>query len=175
MIKEGTVFLIFKIKQKYRLPKILNMKKINTQRILLTTLVAVAFFGFLLWSLQQTQSEEESLVNDQILVSGKSPLINAMIRMEEPKYSGEIKSPVAISGQANLLGNKLKIRIVDNKNLILKEAFVQTKNLKQMSDFSTNLVYKKPTSSKGTIEVFLVSSKDSSEIYKIQIPVVFKD
>ncbi len=158
-----------------RADQLIFMKKINTQRVLLATLVAVAFFGFLLWSIQQSQSEEERLVSDQILISSENPLINAMIRVNAPKLNSEIKSPVTISGQANLSGNKLKIRIVDSKNLILKETIVPTKNSKQMSDFSTSLAYKKPTSSKGTIEVFLVSSKDSSEIYKIKIPVVFKD
>jgi hypothetical protein len=151
------------------------MKKINTERILLITLVAVAFFGFLLWSIQQSQSEEESLLSSYTIVNAKNVMENQMIKLVAPILNSGIKSPVAISGQANLSGNRLKIRVKDDKNLILREIFVQTKNSKQMSDFSINLLYKKPSTSKGTIEVFLVSSKDSSEIYKISIPVVFND
>ena len=151
------------------------MKKINTERILLITLVAVAFFGFLLWSIQQSQSEEESLLSSYTIVNAKNVMENPMIKLIAPTLNSGIKSPVVISGQANLSGNRLKIRVKDDKNLILRESFVQTKNSKQMSDFSINLLYKKPSTSKGTIEVFLVSSKDSSEIYKISIPVVFND
>jgi len=151
------------------------MKKINTQRILLVTLVAVAFFGFLLWSIQQSLMEEIALADSQTLVNPQSPLTNNMISVSAPRLNSEIKSPVVVSGQANLSGNKLKVRIKDSKNLILKETFVKTKNSKQMSAFSTSLVYKKPSSAKGVIEIFLVSSKDNSEIYKVTIPVTFKD
>lgn len=151
------------------------MRKINIQRVLLATLVAVAFFGFLLWSIEQTQSEEESLLGAGITINTENPLENEMIKIISPKINSEIKSPLAISGQANLAGNRLKIRIKDSKNLILKEAFAQTKNSKQLSDFSTNLTYKKPSSTKGTVEIFLVAAKNNSEIFKISIPVVFKD
>ncbi len=151
------------------------MKKLNTQRILLTTLVAVAFFGFLLWSIQQTQSEEKSLLSNNTLVNTGSSLENEKIKITLPKMNSEIKNPVTISGQADLGGDRLKIRIQDRKNLILKEAFAQTKNSKQMSNFSINLTYKKPSTSKGTLEIFLVAAKNNSEIYKISIPVVFKD
>ncbi len=148
---------------------------LNIQRVLLPTLVAVPFFGFLLWSIEQSQSEEESLLGTGITINTKNPLENEMIKIISPKLNDEIKSPLAISGQANLAGNRLKIRIKDSKNLILKEAFAQTKNSKQLSDFSTNLIYKKPSSTKGTVEIFLVATKDNSEIFKISIPVVFKD
>ena len=150
------------------------MKKINTQRILLTTLVAVAFFGFLLWSIQQSQSEEETLTNTSLIVNISSPLENEMIKIASLKINSEIKSPITVSGQANLAGNKLKIRLRDGKGLLLKESFVQTNDAKKMSDFSINLAYKKPSAPKGTMETFLVT-KDNSEIYRISIPVIFKD
>lgn len=150
-------------------------KKINTQRILLTTLVAVAFFGFLLWSIQQAQSEQESLLSTRPIVNLKNPLENEKIKVVSPAMNSDIKSPLSVSGQANLAGDRLKVRIKDNKDLVLKETFLQTKNTKQMSDFSTKVTYKKPSSVKGTVEVFLVVSKDNSEIYKIKIPIIFKD
>ncbi len=149
------------------------MKKINTERILLITLVAVAFLGFLLWSIGQSQSEEESLYNSS---SGINILTqNKTVKVTTPKIGAQIKSPALIAGQADLSGNKLKVKIKDNKGLILAEGFVQTKNDKKMSDFSINLSYKKPSTQKGTVEVFRVAAKDGSEINKIIIPIVFKN
>jgi len=150
------------------------MKKINTERILLTTLVAVSFFGFLMWTIDQAQSEQDLILNSNSTNLAKNPLQNAVIKITAPALNSEVKSPLTISGQANLEGNKLKIRIKDNKNLILKEGFAQTKDPNKMSDFSIKLAYKKPSATKGTVEIFLVN-KEGSEINKILIPVVFKD
>lgn len=148
--------------------------KLNTQRVLLVILVSVAFFGFLLWSIQQTQSEEETLYGNSNL-SVQTPLENKFISVAAPKENSVIQSPVTISGQANVSGNRLKVRLKDQKGLVLGESFVQTKNAKAMSDFSISLKYKKASATKGTVEIFLVSSKDNSEIYKITVPVIFKN
>ena len=150
------------------------MKKINTQRILLTTLVAVAFFGFLLWSIQQSLSEEESLYISPT-ISYVNPLANSSITVIAPSLHDRIKSPLALSGRADLTGNKLKARIKDVKGLILAESFIQTKDAKKMSDFSLSLKYKKPSAGTGIVEVFLVSAKDGKEIKKISVPVNFTD
>ena len=149
------------------------MKKINTQRILLTALVAVAFFGFILWSIQQNQSEEETLygANNTLIAF----LHNKVIKINEPKIGAQIKSPLLISGQANLGGEKLKVRIKDSQGLVLAESFVQVKNTEKMSDFLISLSYKKPSASKGTVEVFQLITRSNSEVNKITIPVIFKD
>jgi hypothetical protein len=149
------------------------MKKINTQRVLLITLVAVAFFGFLLWSIRQSQSEEESLYNSSSDINISTE--NKVVKVTSPKIGAQIKNPALIAGQANLSGNKLKAKIKDNKGLILAESFVQVKNVKKMSDFSISLTYKKPSTLKGVVEVFQVAAKDDSEINKIIIPIVFED
>ncbi len=147
-------------------------KKINIQRILLTTLVAVAFFGFTLWSIQQSQMEEESLYDFPRLIASIS---NKEIKIISPKIGTQIKSPVLIIGRVNLSGNRLKIRIKDSQGLVLAEKFASTKNAAGMSDFSVSSTYKKPSVSKGTIEVFLVAAKSGLEMDKIIIPVVFND
>lgn len=152
-----------------------HMKKINRERVLLITLVAVAFFGFLLWSIDQANSEADSLFTAGTTISTKNTLTNAFIKVVSPSLNNGVKSPLTVSGQANVGVDKLKIRIKDNKNLILKESFAQTRDSKKMSDFSIKLIYKKPTATQGTVEVFLVSTKDNSEINKISVPVVFKD
>jgi len=153
----------------------MRAKKINTQRILLTTLVSVSFFGFLLWSIQRSQSEEELLYSaSQLRIS--NPLENRLIKVTSPSViNSAIKSPATIAGQANIFGNKLKVRIKDNQGIILNELFVQTKNPQMMSDFSLKIWYKKPTATKGTVEIFLVSDENNSESAKISIPVVFHD
>lgn len=136
-------------------------------------LVAVAFFGFILWSIQQNQSEEQTLYGANSTLNAS--LHNKVIKVSEPKIGAQIKSPLLISGQADLGGEKLKVRIKDSKGLVLAESFVQVKNAKKMSDFSINLSYKKPTAPKGTVEVFQLITKSNSEVNKIIIPVIFKD
>jgi hypothetical protein len=147
--------------------------KLNRERILLVSLVAVAFFGFLLWSIQQTRSEEESLLSDQIDIT--NPVENSVIKISSPKVSETIKNPLIISGQADTSAGGLMIRIKDSKNMLLASSAALTTNAKKMSSFSLTLRYKKPTSQKGFIEIFEISSTDKTEIHKLSIPITFAD
>jgi len=145
----------------------------NRERILLTALVAVAFFGFLLWSVEQTSEEETSLLsaNQEI----KNPTENKIIKIESPKINEAIKSPVVISGQASVFEAVLQTRIKDASGLILAQTQIMTAEGQTMSPFSASIKYKKPTKTNGTVEVFVNSPKDGSETNKLTIPVIFKD
>lgn len=145
----------------------------NRERLLLTALVAVAFFGFLLWSIEQTVSEQEELLTASAIIS--FPTGNRSVRVLSPKVGAAIKSPVIISGRASLLETTLQARIKDASGLVLAQTKIMTTEEKTMSPFSVSVKYKKPTRSKGTIEVYSRSAKDGLEINKITIPVVFKD
>lgn len=152
------------------------MKKINTQRVLLITLVGVAFFGFLLWSIQQYQIDAETLASGE-QSNNKIFQKNSMIQVGAPLMNASIKSPVTISGQANTitLAKLVYIKIKDKNNLTLASATTKTQEAQKLSPFSIQLKYKKPSTSKGTIEIYQIAPEDKAEIYKITISVNFTD
>lgn len=145
----------------------------NRERLLLISLVAVAFFGFLLWSIKQTSIEEANLL--AIGQEVNRPAENKTIKVTSPKVNETIKSPVVISGRALVFKAVLQTRIKDASGLILAKTSITTQEGQKMSPFSSSVNYKKPTRTKGTVEVFINSAKDGSEVNKLSIPVVFKD
>jgi hypothetical protein len=152
-------------------------EQIHRERMLLITLVAVAFFGFILWSIQDTSSEEISLIDNTSYIV--QPLSNKVILVSAPKANVAIQSPLTISGQILPDANKLKVRIKDSKGLILAESFVYgysnaaPGSLKM--PFSIKLNFRKPVSKNGAVEVFKIVPKNNSEIYKITVPVTFQN
>ncbi|MBU2036871.1 Gmad2 immunoglobulin-like domain-containing protein [Patescibacteria group bacterium] len=147
--------------------------KFNRERLLLTALVAIAFFGFLLWSIEETGSKEISLLSDFLKIN--SPLENKIMKITSPKINEAIKSPFIISGQALILETVLQIRIKDASGLVLAQKQIKIKESQKMSPFSSSIAYKRPTRTKGIVEIFVNSLEDGSEINKISIPVDFKD
>ena len=148
-------------------------KKMNIGRLLLIALVAVSFFGFLLWCINQVQTEEETIGIDAVKLA--KPLENKIIKIESPKTNANISNPVTIEGRAAITGGTLRARLKDTKGLTLGESVISVKSSQRPVPFSINLAYKKPTISKGTLEIFRLNSKDKTETYKLSIPVTFKN
>lgn len=149
--------------------------KINRERLLLVALVATAFFGFVWWTNQQIATEEESLpdifLNASIFASSK----NIFIKIDSPRPNAAIKSPLSISGLAASDEGRLKARLKDSRGLVLGEIIFWVKNDSAMHPFSANLVFKKPTSGKGALEIFQARLKDNAEIHKVSLPVRFQN
>jgi len=145
----------------------------NRERLLLFSLVALAFLGFLLWSIEQSNRDEISVLAGFYQV--KSPTENKVFKIDAPKVGAAIKSPARVSGQAAVFEAVMQVRIKDASGLTLAQTRVMTAEGQKMSPFSASIKYKKPTRSKGIIEFFALSAKDGSEINKLSIPVVFKD
>lgn len=145
----------------------------NLERLVLTALVGSVFCGFLLVAIWQFQSEEEIMSNTEIIT--KNPTRNDSIKINAPKINEQIKSPVQLSGQVTAFGAQVNVRIKDNSGLILSESSFTTEEEQVMSPFSIKIKYKKPSNSRGIIEVFEISAKDGLEIHKIFIPVIFRD
>lgn len=145
----------------------------NIGRLLLVTLVAVSFFGFLLWDINQTRIEEKVSGTDIVKIA--KPLENKVIKVESPKTNAAIANPVTIEGRAAITGGTLKARLKDAKGLTLGGSVISVKSSQKLVPFSIDLEYKKPTTAKGTLEIFRVDSKDKTETYKLSIPVTFKN
>ncbi len=142
----------------------------NRERLLLTLLVALAFFGFLLWSIEKSSQEEIILLSTES--RNNSQAENKIIKVISPKVNETIKSPVSISGQTLHAKGTLQIRIKDASGLILVKKQI---SVKENSLFSSSLVYKKPTQTKGVIEIIIDTPKSIRGINILTIPVTFKD
>ena len=153
--------------------KKISKHKHNWGRLILVALVGSVFCGFLLVTIWQIQSDQEIMSSSEIIV--KSPAKNDSIKVISPKINESIKSPVQISGQAAIFEAQFNARIKDDSGLILAETQLRTEEGQTMSPFSAKIKYKKPTRSKGVVEVFDISAKDGSEIDKVSIPVIFQD
>lgn len=155
--------MIIKILQKSKHP-------FNRERLLLTLLVALAFFGFLLWFIEEFNQEEAAvLASNQ---SNQALVENKIIKIISPKANGIIKSPVLISGQALTVKGSFQINLKDASGLLLAQKQI---TVKENSPFSSSLTYKKPTRIKGTIEIFIIPQKNVPGTKILTIPVIFKD
>ena len=140
---------------------------------MLTILVAIAFFGFLLWSIQKSQSEENTILSTNTLVQNNTAA-NNVIKVITPKIDAQIKSPIVVSGIVTLGDNRVRVKIKDSKGLVLAESYATTRVTNSIITFSNTLTYRKPASAKGIIEVFLVANKSGVQSTIVAIPVVFK-
>lgn len=146
------------------------MKKggLNTQRILLLTLVAVAFSGFLLWSIAQSQEEQEAIISEAPLVRN-GLASNKMIKVMSPSINSAIGNPAAIT--VNAKEGTYKIKIKDAKSLTLGEATAQVK--KGQTSFSLSLKYKKASAATGLMEVYKIGA-NNAQLYRLSFPIAFK-
>lgn len=105
----------------------------------------------------------------------KPPWANSgNILVYKPWLLDTIDNPVEISGEAIAFEGTVNIRIKDSSSHVLEEATTQTDSGAERSAFKTSVTFNKPATKTGTIEVYLVSPKDSSEQDKVTIPVTFK-
>lgn len=138
-------------------------------------MVAVTFFGFLLWLMQQSRLEQEKLLNENALARLLNQWEKINIKVEKPTSNQVAANPIEISGQAKTETGTLEIKIQDLNNLTLASILTQTAQKQKMSPFSAKIKYKKPTSSKGIIEITeSVRGNASINFKKVRIPIIFK-
>lgn len=97
------------------------------------------------------------------------------IFLDKPIRNQKIKSPLIINGKTEVSKNNIKIRIKDETNKILTDAFINTKNDQEASFFQTEIYYNMPEEKNGILEIFEYSSIDEEEINKISVPIIFSD
>ena len=101
---------------------------------------------------------------------------NEFIQVKSPQKNATIKSSVLISGKANVYEANVRIRISDNNKNILADDFITADGwMDKLYSFEKEISYKTPQTKNGLIEIFEESAKDGSEIYKVEVPVVFEE
>lgn len=101
---------------------------------------------------------------------------NDFIQIELPQKNAVIKSPVLISGKANVDEANVRVKITDGNKNILADTFITADGwMDKLHPFEKEITYQTPQTENGLIEIFEESAKDGSEIYKVEIPVVFEE
>ena len=92
----------------------------------------------------------------------------------KPINGEKIKSPVLIQGEAkNVFEGEINFRFKEKDGEILTEGFLSIHNadLGQFGTFQKHLIFPKPKSKQGILELFYISAKDGSEQGKESIEV----
>lgn len=101
---------------------------------------------------------------------------NEFIQVKLPQRNVAIKSPVLISGKANVFEANVRVRIKDGNENILADTFITASGTyDDLYPFKEEINYDMPAFQNGIIEIFEESAKDGSDLHKIEIPVVFED
>ncbi|MDB4940427.1 MAG: Spore germination protein-like protein [Candidatus Doudnabacteria bacterium] len=140
-------------------------------------LIVVVLVGVVLWVDNKKQTPEIPPVN--VTNTSSQPAVsnsNNVAALYTPTPYQEIKSPVIVSGKANFFEAVVSIRIKDDAGKVLAETTTMASGAyDKLYPFSKSVVYLKPSTSKGTVEIYEASAKDGSDTNKISIPIVFKD
>lgn len=101
---------------------------------------------------------------------------NEYIQVKYPQKNTAIKSPVSISGKANVFEGNVRVRIKDKNENVLSDTFMNASGAyDKLYPFEKEISYTSPTSQTGVVEIFAEDMKNGGEINKIVIPVIFED
>ena len=101
---------------------------------------------------------------------------NEFIQIKTPQKNAVIKNPVLISGKANVDEANVRIRIMDDNKNILADTFITSGGwMDKLYSFKKEINYEMPQTENGLIEIFEESMKDGSDLYKVEVPVVFEE
>lgn len=95
------------------------------------------------------------------------------ILVDTPWIGDSIQTPVVVSGEAIAFEGTVSIRVKDGAGHVLAQTTTQTTTGQKQSPFKTSVDFGKPTTKKGTVEVYTVSARDGSDQDLVSIPVVF--
>lgn len=100
---------------------------------------------------------------------------NGDLVVTSPREEDVTSGTVTVSGRAIAFESTVNIRIKDANGAVVTETFVITDAAEagEFGDFSKTINFAAPKTNEGTVEVFLVSAEDGTEIEKITIPVTF--
>ncbi len=161
--------------------QIISLNTIPNMIFFVVLIVGIgAVFGMLAYEVFEV-NKKMVFVNktqkDEIDILDKNKYFgNDFIQIKSPQKNTVIKSPVLISGEANVFEPNVRVKIKDgNKNVLANDFIMASGWMDAKYPFEKEIDYLSPTSLNGIIEIFEESTKDGNEIYKVVIPVVFED
>ncbi len=101
---------------------------------------------------------------------------NKFIQVNSPQKDTAIKSPVLVSGKANVFEANVRVKIIDENGNILANDFITASGwMEKLYPFKKEISYILPASQNGIIEFFEEDAKSGNYINKVIIPIVFED
>lgn len=95
------------------------------------------------------------------------------ILVDQPWPGDKITNPVKIIGNALAFEGVVSVRIKDADGNVLASTTIQSESGVELSYFSKDVSYNKPSTKTGTIELFTESAKDGSEQDEVIISINF--
>ncbi|MEA2097788.1 MAG: Gmad2 immunoglobulin-like domain-containing protein [Patescibacteria group bacterium] len=137
-----------------------------------------AVFGMLTYEVFETNKKivfVNEIQKDNVNVLDKDKYFgNDFIQIKFPQKNTAIKSPVLISGEANVFEANVRIKIKDENGNVLANSFITAGGwMDAKYPFEKEIDYTFPTSPNGIIEVFEEDTKNGNEIHKVTIPIAF--
>ncbi len=156
------------------------MRKISILVIVVLLLIIAGAYFLLQYAEDQVNMYETPTPTPtstaQVQGNSDNNNITGNIIVNGPDANEIISSPAIVTGFARTFENAFTIRIKDSSGRIIKEvpAMVSGGEMGNFNPFSVGVVFSRPSSDTGTIEVFEYSAKDGSEINKVVIPIRFR-
>lgn len=149
------------------------MENKNQPVILYWTIVVMAavVVGYFSWI--NAQELQSSFATNLVNVP-KVETENEFIKVAKPKPYQFISSPVVLLGEANVFEAVVSYRLKSSQGDIITQGYTMTAGAFEMNPFRQEIDFTKPSAESGTLEVFMASPKDGSDLHKISIPVYFQ-
>lgn len=139
------------------------MRHFSLKNILVPLLIAMIFFiaGGIFYA----------------VIEKSIPIPEANIVVTKPNKNDSVGIPLIIEGKARVFESTFSYRIKDSKGNIIYESHAMSNapDAGLFGNFRLTVVYPKPQTATGFVEVFEYSAKDGSEINKVIVPVKFRD
>jgi Immunoglobulin-like domain of bacterial spore germination len=111
-------------------------------------------------------------VSDESPDQGDVDATSPPIVVDEPAPEAQIRSPVSISGTADVFEATVSIRIRDANGGVIARGFTTaTCGSGCRGSFSTKVKFSTDGAQDGTIEVFEQSMEDGSDLFVVRVPV----
>jgi hypothetical protein len=119
-----------------------------------------------------TTFSSEGIVVDDPLMRSDFENLSPPIVVDVPKAGAEVRSPVTISGTANVFEATVSIRIRDaTGEKIARDFTTATCGTGCRGSYSTKVKFQVDKPQQGTVEVFEQSMEDGSDLFVVRIPV----
>lgn len=98
------------------------------------------------------------------------------IKIRHPQMYSVVENPIMVLGKADVYEANVRIRIKETGGEILYDGFATAEGAyDKLYPFKKEIAYDLPSLKEGSVEFFQESPKDGSELYKVTVPVIFKN
>lgn len=117
----------------------------------------------------------EGLIIDHAMTRADYEDLSPAILVESPTLGATVKSPLRVTGTANVFEAVFQVNVVDKDGAVIADKRVQaTSGTGTRGTFDVTVTYPSGHAGRGSLVVFEKSAKDGSPINVVKIPVTLK-